>query len=278
MNVDLHLHSFVSDGTLDPAALLGHAAAVGIEQLSIADHDSLGAYGWEAGRVFDEARRLGLTLVVGLELDADLDGVEVHLLGYGVRLDENPLAAHLARVGALRRERARREIEIVNRLLGKETVREAEILVPWRQTLMKPHFIHPLLDKGLFPSYKAANAWYKANVRSGIEVGKPALGQAIELVHAAGGWAVLAHPGYYAQEGIAIVPRLADLRGLGLDGVEIDYPYHACSPDKFSLEAERALVAELRAAASALGLRTTRGSDCHTPEDFLRVYGPGTAD
>jgi predicted metal-dependent phosphoesterase TrpH len=273
VSVDLHLHSFVSDGTLDPVALLGHAAAVGIEQLSIADHDSLGAYGWEAGRVFEEARRLGLTLVVGLELDAELDGVEVHLLGYAVRLDENALAAHLARVATLRRERARREIEIVNRLLGRETVREAEILVPWRQTLMKPHFIQPLLDKGLFPSYKAANTWYKENVRSGIEVSKPGLGQAIGLVHAAGGWAVLAHPAYYAQEGIAVVPRLADLKGQGLDGIEVDYPYHACSPDKFSLEAERALVAELRAAACALGLRATRGSDCHTPADFVRVYG-----
>ena len=105
---------------------------------------------------------------------------------------------------------------------------------------------------------------------------KPALGQAIALVHSAGAWAVLAHPGYYSREGLAVVARLAELKGLGLDGVEVDYPYHACSPDTFSAEAEVALVAELRAAASDLGLRTTRGSDCHTPSDFSRVYGSGT--
>jgi 3',5'-nucleoside bisphosphate phosphatase len=214
-----------------------------------------------------------LDLVVGLELDADLDGVEVHLLGYDVQQSDSPLIAHLARVAALRRERARREIEIVNRLLGGAAVSETEILVPWRQTLMKPHFIHPLLDKGFFASYKAANAWYKQNVHAGVDLTKPALGQAIDLVHSAGGWAVLAHPGYYGREGIAIAPRLAELRNLGLDGVEVEYPYHACSPDAFSIETERALTEELRAAANGLGLRTTRGSDCHTPADFARVYG-----
>jgi len=273
MTSDLHLHSYVSDGTLDPAAVLTHAAAAGIQQLSIADHDSLGAYAWEGGRVFGEARRLGLTLVVGLEMDAELAGVEVHLLGYDVQQGDNALTAHLARVTELRRERARREIEIVNRLLGGAAVSEAEILVPWRQTLMKAHFIHPLLEKGFFASYKAANAWYKQNVQAGVELTKPALGQAIELVHSAGGWAVLAHPGYYGREGLVIAPRLAELKNLGLDGVEVEYPYHACSPDAFSVETERALTEELRTVAGGLGLRTTRGSDCHTPADFARVYG-----
>jgi 3',5'-nucleoside bisphosphate phosphatase len=271
--VDLHLHSFVSDGTLDPVTLLRHAAGVGVQRLSIADHDSLGAYSWEQGRVFAEARQLGLELLVGVELDAELDGVEVHLLGYDVRLEGSALTAHLARVSALRRERALREIEIVNGLLQTEAVRASEIFVPGRQTLMRPHFIHPLLEKNLFASYKAANTWYKQNVHSGVEVAKPGLAQAIELVHAGGGWAVLAHPGYYARDGVAVTSRLAELAGLGLDGVEVEYPYHACSPNEFSLDVERSLVSELRRTASGLGLRMTRGTDCHSPADFERAYG-----
>ena len=111
--------------------------------------------------------------------------------------------------------------------------------------------------------------------KSGIEVVKPPLRDAIGLVHAAGGWAVLAHPGYYAKEGIAIVDRLAELRAWGLDGVEVDYPYHCCSPKDFSAEAARTVVDGLRDAAGRLGLRMTRGTDCHTPEDFARVYGSG---
>jgi 3',5'-nucleoside bisphosphate phosphatase len=278
MLADLHLHSLVSDGTLDPLAVLRLAARSGVEQVSIADHDSLGAYAWQGGSAFDEARRLGLELLVGVELDADLDGVEVHLLGYAVALAENALTLHLAQVAALRRERARREIEIVNHLLGQAAVREEEVFVPGRQTLMKPHFIQPLLAKGLFPSYGAANAWYKQHVRSGVTVAKPQLAEAIALVHAAGGWAVLAHPAYYPREGLAIVPRLAELVSFGLDGLELEYPYHACSPEAFSPDAERALIVELAAAATAHGLKTTRGTDCHSPADFARVYGVDRLD
>lgn len=271
---DLHLHSLVSDGALDPVEVLREAHSRGVGTLSIADHDALGAYRWRGGAVFDEARRLGLSLEVGLEMDADLEGVEVHLLGYGVALDEAALTRHLETVRESRFERARLEIGLVNGLLGEGTIRPEEVFAEGRETLMKPHFIHPLLDRGLFPTYEAANAWYRRNVRSGVLVPKPSLAQAISLVHGAGGEAVLAHPGYYQKPALAFVPRLTALRALGLDGVEVDYPYHACSPGLFSEADERALVAALREAAGALGLRTTRGSDAHTRADFDRVYGP----
>jgi predicted metal-dependent phosphoesterase TrpH len=271
--IDLHLHTLVSDGELDPCGLLEAAASHGITRASIADHDALGAYAWEDGRVFSLARRLGIDLVVGVELDADLDGQEVHLLGYDVRPGSASLEAHLARVQGARFERARREIAIVEGLLGPGSVREADVFIPGRQTLMKPHFIHPLLARGAFPTYEAANAWYRQNVQSGITVAKPPLPAAISLVHEAGGWAILAHPGYYEKSGVPIVTRLAELAGLGLDGVELDYPYHLCSPERFSQADVQGFSLRLGEAAARLGLRVTRGSDCHTRADFARVYG-----
>jgi predicted metal-dependent phosphoesterase TrpH len=132
----------------------------------------------------------------------------------------------------------------------------------------------PILDRGLFASYEEANAWYRKNVKSGVSVPKPGLSEAIALIRAAGGWTCLAHPGYYQRDGLDVAARLPGLRELGLDGVELDYPYHACSPNLFDLEHERAFVSEIGAVASALGLRTTRGSDCHTAVDFEKVYGP----
>lgn len=273
MSVDLHFHTLVSDGDLDPCALVSAVARLGITHASIADHDALGAYSWEQGRVFSEARRLGVELIPGIELDAELDGLEVHLLGYGVRhAGDSPLARHIGAAQAARGERARREIEIVRRLLGADSVREADVFVEGRQTLMKPHFIHPLLAKGLFPTYEAANAWYKQNVRSGIEVAKPPLGEAIRLVHSAGGWAVLAHPAYYEKSGVPVVERLAELAALGLDGVELEYPYEICSPGRFTRAEREGYVARLRETAAGLGLRMTRGSDGHTLEDLRRVY------
>jgi len=270
---DFHLHTLVSDGELAPDVLLGEAARRGITHASITDHDALGAYHWQDGAVFEAARRAGIELTVGIEVDADLDGIEVHVLGYDISLDSRPLRRHLDHVRQTRFERARREIGIVNELLGPGTIHEGDIFAPGRETLMKPHFIHPLLDAGRFPSYEAANAWYRENVKSGVSVPKPEIGEAIELIHGAGGWAALAHPGYYERDGRPIVGRLEALHGLGLDAIELAYPYAACSPQLFSAERERAFIDSVRVAAEPLGYRFTRGSDCHTPGDFDKVYG-----
>jgi predicted metal-dependent phosphoesterase TrpH len=277
MSSDFHLHTFVSDGDLEPTAVLAHAADRGVSKLSITDHDALGGYRWREGEVFSEARRLGLELTVGLEMDADLDGLEVHLLGFGVSLDEPALNAHLESVRETRFERARREIGVVNSLLGPGTIREDEIFVPGRETLMKPHFIHPILVKGHFATYEEANGWYRKNVKTGVSVPKPPFAEAVRLIHGAGGWTSLAHPGYYEKSGLPIAARLSDLKAAGLDGVELHYPYHACSPHVFSEAEEAAFLERVRAAAEPLGLRFTRGSDSHTSEDFERAYGSSWA-
>jgi predicted metal-dependent phosphoesterase TrpH len=273
MRTDLHLHTFVSDGDLDPVQVVAHAAQRGIGRLSITDHDSLGAYLWEGGRLQDEARARGLELIVGVELDAHLAGEEVHLLGYDVSLNDSALSQHLSAVKTARLTRARREIVIVNEKLGAGAIEDSDVFRPWRETYMKPHFIHPLLAKGCFPDYQKANAWFKANVASGVTVPKPAITDAIRLVHAAGGWACLAHPAYYEKSGINIAERLAELKAHGLDGVEVEYPYHRLSPRLFDQQAEDKCVAEIRRMGQSLGLRLTTGTDCHTTEDFDRVYG-----
>jgi predicted metal-dependent phosphoesterase TrpH len=274
MLADFHLHTTVSDGELDPRALLARAKGHGITHLSVTDHDALGAYAWSGGAIFAEAKRLGLSLTVGIEMDADLDGLEVHVLGFDLAGDHPALRAHLEAVRAARAERARREIGIVNALLGEGTIAEATIFVPGRETLMKPHFIHPILEKGHFATYEEANAWYRKNVKAGVAVPKPAFPEVLQLIHGAGGWAALAHPGYYEKAGLKVAARLADWRTLGLDAVELDYPYHACSPREFSRESERAFIDAVRRAGEAAGLRFTRGSDSHTAGDFERVYGP----
>jgi predicted metal-dependent phosphoesterase TrpH len=276
---DYHLHTMVSDGELTPTDVLFQAAARKVTDLSITDHDALGAYRWENGIVFDEALRLGLKLTVGIEMDADMDGAEVHVLGLGVRLDDGPLNEHLEKVRVTRFERARREIGIVNGLLGEGSISEAEVFVPGRETLMKPHFIKPILKKGdRFATYEDANAWYRKNVKSGVQVPKPPIAEVIRLIQGAGGAALLAHPGYYEKPGMVMAAKLDELKGMGLDGVELDYPYASCSPRQFTADSEKAFVAGIREAAGRLGLRVSRGSDCHTADDFERVYGPAQVE
>jgi 3',5'-nucleoside bisphosphate phosphatase len=269
---DLHLHSLVSDGDLAPDALVSEAGRRGLEEISITDHDTVAAYSWEDGAVFEVARRAGVALRVGVELDADLEGTEVHVLGFDLRLEDGDLLAHLESVRKARFERARREIEIVNGLLGRDAISEGLIFVPGRVTLMKPHFIHPLLDQGLFGTYEEAKAWYRQSVRSGVVVPKLAAEDAIRLIRSAGGWATLAHPAYYERSGLPILDRLDELAKAGLGGIEVDYPYRSSSPQLFSAADEAAICAALGEAARRLGLRRTRGTDCHTLADFDRVY------
>ncbi len=273
MRTDLHLHSIASDGELDPVTLLERAAACGIVRLSITDHDTLAAYRWHDGAAHQTARRLGLELVVGIELDATMEGREVHLLGYALDMGERVLAEHLSAVRQARRDRALRELALVNERLGAGTLREEQIFADGRDMPMRPHFIRPLVAQGRFGSYGEGSTWFRANAPAG-HVPKPEIARAIAMVHGAGGWAVLAHPGYYWSEGLPILDRLTALRAVGLDGVEADYPYASSSPEVFPGGAADRFTAELRPLAEALGLRLTRGSDSHFGADFTRVYGP----
>ena len=111
--------------------------------VAITDHDTLAAYRWREGAVFDEARRLGVELTVGIELDVALGGREVHLLGLGLDLDAPALGAHLDSVRAARHERAREELALVRERLGESSLAEEDVFVPGRDTLMRPHFIRP---------------------------------------------------------------------------------------------------------------------------------------
>lgn len=273
MVVDFHLHTSASDGELDPGALVACAASHGVGALAITDHDTLAAYRWRGGAVFEAARGLGVELTVGIELDVALDGREVHLLGLGLDPAAPALAAHLEAVSAARRERARGDLSVVRARLGEGTLAEEDVFVPGRETLMRGHLIRPLVARGHFASYQEGQDWFQAHAPADSRVPKPTMADAIGMIHAAGGRAVLAHPGYYWKDGFPILERLDALRALGLDGVELDYPYASSSPELFrDGDAER-FGAALRAAGKRLGLDFTRGSDAHREADFDRVYG-----
>ncbi len=273
MVADFHTHTIASDGELEPAAVVAQAASHGIRALAITDHDTLAAYRWRDGGVFGEARRLGVELTVGIELDVTLEDREVHLLGLGLDLRSDALAEHLAAVRAARTERARRELLQVRERLGEHALGVADVFVPGRDSLMRPHFIRPLVARGLFATYQEGRDWFHALGSTGVTVPKPKVADAVAMVHAAGGRAVLAHPGYYWKDGFPVLERLPALRALGLDGVELDYPYASSSPELFvNGDAER-FRDDLRAAGDALGLAFTRGSDAHSKADFDRVYG-----
>jgi predicted metal-dependent phosphoesterase TrpH len=240
---DLHVHSTCSDGLLEPSAVVREAAAAGIGVLSLTDHDTVDGI----AEATAEARARGLLLVPGVELTCrrPTRGT-LHLLGYGI----DPGCARLeAALGDARRERSRRLEQIVDRLraeglrLDADAVRRRAGKAP----AGRPHVADVLVASGQASSRAEAFARWLGDGRPGdVPRVSPTPESGIELIHAAGGLAVLAHP---PRPSAGLIESLARA---GLDGVEVLHPSHAAEHVKI-----------LRDVAARFGLLQTGGSDCH---------------
>jgi predicted metal-dependent phosphoesterase TrpH len=242
---DLHVHTTASDGTYTPAEVVDLACRAGLAALAVTDHDTLAAVA--AARTC--AAGTGVEIVPGVEITAEHDGRELHLLAYFVALDYPELNAALS---AIRAHRVQRFAEMIERLRARgvsvERGSEGETVPP--DAVGRLHLAHLLVRSGHADTVRDAFRRYLHD-RSDVVVPKKRLpaGEALALVGAAGGVAALAHPAYDDTR-----ERLTELRDLGLRAVEAEYP---------DFRAGR--VRELRAWAEALGLAVTGGSDCHGP-------------
>jgi len=242
VHLDLHLHSTCSDGAVAPQALPELARRGGLHAIALTDHDT--ASGVVAAQ--DAARALGLLVIAGTELTCDLDGREVHLLGYGI----DPGDAGLRRLAGRRREaRLERLAAIVERLrsLGVD-VRVEDVTPPeGNASPGRPHVAEALVRRGVVRSIQEAFSRYLAD---GAPAFVPPRGvpvaEAIAAVAAAGGCSVWAHP---SLEDAAHFGRL---RESGLEGVETLRPGVAPT---VSLALEQA--------ARECGLLVSGGSDWH---------------
>jgi len=243
MFADLHLHTNFSDGTYTPEELAAHGRRLGFRALALSDHDTV--EGCE--RMAHACTREGVEFVPAAELTAELDGYELHLLGYYFDTSNEKLLVELARFQEVRQNRIHQMVERINQHnvpLRVETVFEiANCRAPGRphvaRALVKAGFCHNLdeaFDRFL---RKGKPAWVPKCKMSAL--------QAIELIHQAGGVAVMAHPGLNKCDDL--IPALADC---GLDGLECYHTKHA-----------QAEVTHYMRIAEQQNLLVTGGSDCH---------------
>lgn len=213
--VDLHLHSTASDGVCSPTEVVRRLAGIGLQGLSLTDHDTVDGVEEAAS----EARRLGLDFLVGAELSANAPGQSIHILAYGFDPTDRGLRGFFS---GFRTDRMRRTEAMVGRLqaLGvdlklQDVLDESGPGVPTRA-----HVARALLANGWVRYHEEAFRRYLGR-------GKPAFVEkkatpperVIELVHAAGGVTLLAHPG--RDFTTAELGRWIDV---GFDGVEILHP------------------------------------------------------
>ncbi len=249
MTIDLHTHSNRSDGTDTPTELIENAKAAGLDVVALTDHDT--TVGWAEAEV--AAERVGIRLVKGLEVSTELEHRSIHLLGYGVDPGYQPLVDELAKVIEGRTGRVPKFVTRF-RAIGIE-VTEEEILakVGDADAVGRPHLADVLIDKGVVASRDEAFADYLSPGQPGY-VGRYSIptSDAIGLVKAAGGKAVLAHPWSRGSNKVMTPDRIAELVSAGLDGLEVDHPDHTGEQRE-----------ALRTIADTLGLVVTGSSDYH---------------
>jgi 3',5'-nucleoside bisphosphate phosphatase len=241
--VDLHLHTHFSDGTYSPEELVGEAARQGLAALALTDHDTVEGCAPTA----QACAAAGIEFVPGTELTAEQEDHELHILGY-LFDTRNPLL--LAETGKFQGVRQNRIREMVSRLnqMGVPLEAEGVFALANCRAPGRPHIARALVQAGLCASLdEAFERFLKKNRPAWVPKFKMSAPDAIELIHQAGGVAVMAHPGLNRAD--ELIPSLVDA---GLDGLECFHTKHS------SATAQHYLLL-----AQRFDLLVTGGSDCH---------------
>lgn len=250
--VDLHMHSTASDGSRSPADVVRAAKRAALSAIALTDHDTVAGLA-EAHALGSE---LGIRIVNGVELSAVEGESETHLLGLHLR-DTTVLEHRLSELREMRGRRAARIVELLQSQ-GVQVTLDDVLMQAGTGAVGRPHVARALVADGWATDVRDAFDRYLGAGRSAY-VAKEQLGmrEAIAMVHAAGGLAVLAHPGASGTR-----ERIEPLAAMGLDGVEVKHPSH--SPQD---------TARLRACVDQLGLIPSGGSDWHGAADGPRTIG-----
>jgi len=243
IRADLHCHTTHSDGSYTPLELIQLAKKIGLNGLSITDHDAISAYEELASVPQDEIR-----LLPGVELSTTLGETQIHVLGYAF----DPQAKVLQEFcQACRKHRIERNKEILDKLWNigirveeKDIVKADDL----RTAYGRPHIAKGMIDKGYVATIQEAFRKYIGEGKSCYVPGKKySVEEAIEAIHASGGLAVIAHPHLIYTKKV-----LNDLLKCPFDGLEAYY----C---RFDPRVDEKWVK----LAQDKGLFTTGGSDFH---------------
>lgn len=268
--IDLHTHSTVSDGTESPSDLVESAAAGGLDVVAITDHDTTG--GWVEAA--EAAERVGITLVRGIEISCHYHGASVHLLGYLTDVEDPALNAELARARESRATRLERMVERMAQDGIPIGYDEVLAQVAPGATAGRPHIADALVEAGLVPDRDAAFVEWLGD-QSPYYVRHYAIDPvvAVQLVRAAGGVPVVAHP-FTRTRGLTIPDAfVAELAEAGLAGLEAYHRDHG--PEEVAraerLAAQHGLLLTGSSDYHGTGKRNRLGENTTAPEVFAEI-------
>ncbi len=251
LNVDLHCHSNVSDGVLSPAAVAQYAHKAGVHVWGLTDHDEVG--GIAAARA--AAGAIGMQFIPGVEISITWAGQTVHIVG--VQIDETHpvLLQGLAETRAGRDARGREMAAQLARAGIPGAYEGALKYVANPDLMSRTHFARYLVETGVCANVPEVFRKYLTEGKPGYVPHRWAtLEQAVGWINAAGGIAVVAHPGRYKFSPVAEGAMLDEFKQLGGTAIEVVTGSH--TPDQYPVYAEL---------ARRYGFLASRGTDFHAP-------------
>lgn len=253
LNVDLHCHSTVSDGVLPPAAVAARAKAKGVDVWALTDHDEVSGI----AEAREAAVAFGLKYITGVEISITWAGETVHIVGLQIdEKNENLLQG----LKYTRSGRERRAHEMADQLAiaGIPNAFEGALKYVGNPDLIsRTHFARYILELGRCKDVSEVFANYLTEGKPGYVPHRWAtLKDAVTWIRSAGGVAVIAHPGRYKFNDIAMDALLNEFKQLGGTAVEVVTGSHTV--DEYEQFAK---------VAKNYGLLASRGSDFHGPNE-----------
>jgi 3',5'-nucleoside bisphosphate phosphatase len=248
MRLDLHIHTTASDGSWSPEAVVRGAAEGGLDVISITDHDTVGG----VERAVAVGRQVDVQVVPGIEVSSTHKGQDVHVLGYWVDVAAPELVEYGVRAERRREGRMREMVERLCRsgvAVSFEAVERAA--GPDRGVIGRPHLAAALVEAGHATS--TGDAFHRLigdEHEAFVPTAMLGPAEAVEMISAAGGVAMWAHP-----PGELVDELLGPMCEAGLGGLEVFRP-----------RGRKTDVVRLEAICRDQGLLMSGGSDWHTPD------------
>ncbi|MGC3959406.1 MAG: PHP domain-containing protein [Verrucomicrobiota bacterium] len=240
---DLHLHSHYSDGTFTPEEIVARAKQQNLGAIALTDHDTVEG----CAAVGAECAKVGIEFVVGTELTSEHNDHELHILAYFVDPANERLLREIAKFQVVRQDRIREMVARIN-ALGVPLKAEDVFALANCKSPGRPHVARTLVRNGQCRTLdEAFERFLKKGRPAWVPKSKMSALEAIELIHQAGGLAVMAHPGLNKTD-----ESIPDLVAAGFDGIECFHTKHPPGTSQHYL-----------GMANKYSLLVTGGSDCH---------------
>ncbi|WP_250227587.1 PHP domain-containing protein [Anaeropeptidivorans aminofermentans] len=246
--IDLHTHSVFSDGTFTPSELIERAKALGLSAIALTDHDTIDGL----SEAIEASKRLNIEFINGVEIAADYKDTEIHIVGLLFDRTSTILSDSLLEMEK-RREIRNKELVLLFNEEGIKMKYEDILNKSDGKIITRAHFARFLMEEGYVESINDAFLKYLSpGKKTYMKRELLSSSEAIELIHKAGGIAILAHPGEYGFSEKQLEEMVHELKKQNIDAIEAIYTTNSIYTESFH-----------RDLAKRYHLKISGGSDFH---------------